>query len=318
MKVSLGHNYEASDINAILEVAQSIMSDGLDSIRPMAPDIQIAGTLFQNAGYFEEQIVSTALAKLGTSAIDTTLPETNAYSESDILAHIEMVSSSLDLLLTSYADSNTFANGHKLTKRFSTSTRCPMLNVGDDIYAPQSALSELLGFQGELGSLAGKHIVVSWGYGTKFVRPSTAHSILEFGAKSGAHMKVVAPSEFGLLNRVVKDAKSYAGSANGSVEVTTERENAYAAADAVYALNWYRLDDFRRPERNAETASVLRDWYFKEDTLPSGCLFSSLPPLETDLLIDPAFTGSERNLSTSWFNRRIATLVSSIIHLLKE
>lgn len=318
MTVSLGHDYEVSDINAILQVAQSIMSNGFDSIQLKTSDIQIAGTLFHNAGYFEEQIVQTALVKLGIQSIDATLPEIKAYSESDILAHIEMVSSSLDLLLTSYSDLDTFANGHKLTKRFSTSTRCPMLNIGDDIYAPQSALAEILGFQTELGNLAGKEIVVSWGFGTKFVHPSTAHSILEFGAKVGAHMKVVAPSEFGLLNRVLKNSKSYAELSNGSVEVTTELETAYDDADAVYALNWYRLDDFRRPERNAETAATLRDWYFKEEKIPPRCLFSSLPPLETDLLIDAAFAESSRNLSMSWFSRRIVTLVSTILHLMQS
>jgi len=318
MKSHLSHEYDVQDIKAILDRAQSILSNGFEEVADKLKHLQLAGTVLHNASALEKYVIEITLARLDAQTIDIDFRENPTFTETESLSHLKMVSSALDLVLASYSDSETFGNGHRFLKQFPDSLSSPLLILNDDLYAPQPALSELLGFRERLGDLSGKRITISWGFGTKFVLPNTAHSLLLQGVKLGANMTVVSPSEFGLLNRVTKDATSIADSTNGSIHLTDDFASCQKGSDAIFVLNWCRFDDFRRPERNAEYAAKFRDWFFTEDELDSDILFSTQPPVETELIASQALIDSERNLTQNWLNRRIAVLAASLSYLLDQ
>jgi len=318
MKSYLGHDYDAQDLNAILDGAQSILSAGFEDVADKLKSLQLAGTVLHNVRPLEKHVIEIALARLNAQTIDIIFHEDGASTETESLSHLKMMSSALDLVLASYSDSETFGNGHRFLKRFPDSLSCPLLLLNDDLYAPQSALSELLGFNERLGALSGKRITISWGFGTTFVLPSTAHSLLLQGVKLGADVTIVSPPDFGLLNRVTKDAALIADSTNGSIHLTNDFSSCHKESDAIFALNWCRFDDFRRPERNAEYAAKFRDWFFTDDELDPDTLFSTQPPIETELIANQELIDSERNLTQDWLNRRIAVLAASLSYLLDQ
>ena len=229
-----------------------------------------------------------------------------------------MASKVVDLLVTAFSSHETFGDGRKLTTKFPESSTVPVISLHDDYYDWQSALSHLHGFQRELGDLKGKQIVIAWGFGSSFISPAVANGLLVTSALLGAKVRVAAPPEFSLLNRVLKETKVITKETTSSFEETTDFTDAFRDADAVFSLNWLRLDDFNHPERNAQYAGKYKDWYVTQDTLSRQCIFSTEPSTQPDLTFSPDLLEDQRNISSSWLIRRVHVLAATIVHVLRE
>jgi hypothetical protein len=80
-------------------------------------------------------------------------------------------------------------------------------------------------------------------------------------------------------------------------------------------MNWCRLDDFNRPERNAEHASKYRNWHFTKDVLPQKTLFITDPPVQTELLATRAVIDSVNNITPDIFAWMVQALLASISYV---
>ena len=134
----------------------------------------------------------------------------------------------------------------------------------------------------------------------------------------GADIRIIAPKQFPLLNRVIKKADNLGPDSDNSIDHTYEFKGSFDGLDAVFAMNWCCLEQFNHPDRNAEIASALRHWFFTNDTLPARCRFTTQPPAQTDLLADKNLLDSNRNLSQQWWRSRIAVLGSTIKWVLQN
>jgi ornithine carbamoyltransferase len=193
----------------------------------------------------------------------------------------------------------------------------PFVSLADDFYAPQSALAVTVGLWERFGSLKGKKIAISWGFGSKYVLPSTAHSLCLMGASLGADIRVISPREFPLLKRVLRETSDRAKKTGATFEEHHDFES-FEDIDAVYAMNWCRLDDFNRPERNAEHASKYRDWHFTHKVLPPDSQFITNPPVQTELLASRDVIDGENNLTPYLFAWIVQALLASISYVSDE
>ena len=104
--------------------------------------------------------------------------------------------------------------------------------------------------------------------------------------------------------------------------VLFEEENEFQGslkdADAVFALNWLRLDDFNHPERNQTHAKEFKDWFVDEDTISEQCIFSSVPPVQSGLLASREIVGSNRNIAPVWLKHRTVVLAATIAHMVQS
>jgi ornithine carbamoyltransferase len=228
-----------------------------------------------------------------------------------------MFSKAVDMLLTSFVDINTFGAGRRVVEQLGTVSRIPHVNLSDDIYAPQSALAVIAAIWKRLDGIRGKTIAVSWGFGSNHVLPSTAHSLCLMGASLGANIRVVSPSDFPLLNRVLRETQDRVRTTDGTIEELHDFDS-FDDVDAVYAMNWCRLDDFNRPERNSEYASKYRNWHFTKDLLPQRSLFVTSPPVQTELLASRTLVDSENNLTPELFAWTVQALLASISYVIDD
>ena len=134
----------------------------------------------------------------------------------------------------------------------------------------------------------------------------------------GANVRLVTPSEFSFLNRVRRVARDTSMCSNVLFEEENEFEGSLKDADAVFALNWFRLDDFNHPERNQEHANEFKDWFVDEDILLERCIFSSVPPVQSGLLVSRKIVGSDRNITPLWLKHRTITLAATIAHMVES
>ena len=308
----------ATGVERILENAQSVLETGFSTIVKHMHTLRVVGTFLHNAPAYERAVAQATAARLYSSHVDLSIHRDYALSDDEILSEIAMASSATDLLLTSYTDPQTFGDGRRLTEKLPSVVSKPMISLADDIYAHQSALAELASVRYNLDRIEGRRIVICWGFGSRFVLPRTPHSLLILGAMLGAEMRVAAPPGFSLVRRAVREARRRAKTTSIVIEEVDSFEGAFEDADAVFALNWGRLDNFNHPERNAEDASPFKDWFLTGNMLPKNCLFATEPPVQDDLIAGGELLQSNRNVTPTWLRRRVAVLAASILHVIQK
>lgn len=302
-------------LRRIFEIAKNVESSGFDSLHKSLEHVKVVGRLLHGVSPFEIQISSMSAARLNHSVIDLGWDDADNMSTEELLDSVRMSSDASDILLTAFCSSETFGEGRVLTKQFADASKVPFTSLHDDVYAWQSALANLLGFESYLKGLAGKQIVITWGFGDTFTNPASANSTLISALAFGAHVRLVTPTKFSFLNRVRRVAEDTSQCCNVLYEEVEEFEGSFDDADAVFALNWMRLDDFNHPERNQEYAKEFKDWHFS--TLPDKTIFSTLPYTQPSLLASRKVLGTDRNITPLWLKNRVTTLAATIAYLVE-
>jgi len=302
----------------ILRIAAEIESNGFADVARDITDSKVLGTLFHGATPREGAICNLAAARLNMRSVDLSWSDVDFADSATLLEELKMVSDAVDLLVTVFSSQETFGEGRSLTKKFSEYSSVPVISLRDDIYDWQSALSHIHGLQSELGDIQGKQIVINWVFGSAFTSPSVAHSLLMLSTLLEADVRLVAPAEFSLLNRVRKKAKEVAKETSSIYSESSEFTDAFDGADAVFSLNWFRLDDFNHPERNHQMARKYKDWYMTREIIPEQCIISTEVPVQSGVTISPEFLLGRENITRSWLVRRVQILAATIIYHMRE
>lgn len=305
-------------LQSIIQVAKSIEASGFSVIHETLKKVKVIGRIFHGASPLEAQVTDIAAARLDHKIIDLGWPNVATMSTDAMLDSVRMSSKAVDLLLTAFSSSDTFGEGRVLTNQFAQASGVPLVSLHDDVYAWQDALTVLLGLEVHLGSISGKQIVVTWAFGNSFVNPAPAHSLLIAALAFGANVRLISPPEFSFLNRVRRVARDTSMCSNVLFEDENKFEGALQDADAVFALNWFRLDDFNHPERNPNHAKEYKDWFVNEDIISERCVFSTAPPSQSGLLASKKLLESDQNITHFWLKHRVIVLAATIAHLLES
>jgi ornithine carbamoyltransferase len=308
---------DSNTVTEILRMATDIGATGFPRLEGVPEKPLVLGKLFYGATPWDEPVCDLAAARLGMRSVNLCWTDVDSSDSEKLLNELRMNSKAVDLLVTAFSGHETFGDGRRLTTKFPEASSVPVISLHDDFYDWQSSLTHLLGFQEQIGDLKKKRIVISWAFGSSFSSPAVVHGLMISAALLGANVRVVAPSEFSPLNRVTRKAEEIAHSSGSLFESTSSFTGAFDDADAVFSLNWFRLDDFNHPERNAQFASRYKDWYMTPETFPELCVFSTEPPLQTDVGLSNELAKDSRNITDSWFSRRIQVLAATIVHVLR-
>jgi ornithine carbamoyltransferase len=314
MSSSTANRYTSVVIDSVIRIASSLLDSwDIDARGLNLP--RMVGTLFINPISEDLVAIQSALGRMKIPHVDLSTFLSRSLSRAEFDHQFRTAENAVDMLITSFYDSECFGNGRRLLERASTEATRSIVNYADDVLSPQGALAEILGLHRALGSLRGKKIAVSWVFGNRFASPNIAHSLLQMLPLVQADIRVVAPAQFPLLNRIRHEADTLASERKTSIEYTTEFHGAFNDVDAIFALNWGGLDNFQRPARNTEDAAEYRDWYFVDDTAPEHTPTLFVPPAQVELSMSDGVLSSNFRYSHTWLSRRVAALMGTIIYL---
>jgi ornithine carbamoyltransferase len=302
-------------LHRIFQIAKDVDETGFSTVHDILERVNVISRLFHGESDLESQISSMTAARLNKTVVDLGWTDADLMSTEELLDSVRMASEASDVLLTAFSSSEAFGEGRMLTKQFADTSTVPLASLHDDVYAWQSALANLLGLESHLKGLAGKRIAITWGFGNSFTSPAPANSTLIAALAFGAHVRLVAPSKFSFLNRVRRVAEDTSQCCNVSYEEVNEFEGSFKDMDAIFALNWMRLDDFTHPERNQEYAKEFKDWNF--DTLPENTIFSTLPHTNSGLLASRKVLGSKQDITHTWLKNRVTVLAATLAYLVE-
>ena len=133
----------------------------------------------------------------------------------------------------------------------------PVVNLQCDVDHPTQTLADLLWLRERLGgTVAGRHIAVTWAFTSTYAKPlSVPQGLLTLLTRFGAHVTLAHPEGYRLMPEVMEAAERQAAASGGSFRLTHSMDEAFAGADAVYPKSWgawgfmkerveaHRLDD---------------------------------------------------------------------------
>ena len=139
----------------------------------------------------------------------------------------------------------------------------PVVNLQCDIDHPTQVLADLLWLRERFpDGLAGRTITMSWAYSPSYAKPlSVAQGVITLMTRFGAHVRLVHPEGYQLMDEPLAAARANAQASGGSFEITTDMDAAFTAADVVYPKSWgpFDLMTERVAANRAKDTEALRD-----------------------------------------------------------
>jgi knotted carbamoyltransferase YgeW len=116
----------------------------------------------------------------------------------------------------------------------------PVVNLQCDVDHPTQALADLLWLRERFrGELRGRRIAVSWAYSPSYAKPlSVPQGLITLLTRYGAHVTLAHPDSYRLLDEPMAAAAGNAAESGGSFRATSDMDEAFAGADAVYPKSW--------------------------------------------------------------------------------
>jgi len=116
----------------------------------------------------------------------------------------------------------------------------PIVNLQCDVDHPTQSLADLMWLQEHFGgSVADRRITVSWAYSPSYAKPlSVPQGVVSLLTRFGAHVTLAHPPGYELLEDPMAWAAEGAAASGGSLRITSDMDEAFSGAQAVYPKSW--------------------------------------------------------------------------------
>ncbi len=193
----------------------------------------------------------------------------------------------------------------------------PVVNMESARWHPLQALADRMTMRDDLGDPAGKTILLSWAYHPRPLPTAVPVSFLETAARTGARVVVTHPEGFDLPLDDIHTARSAAEARGGSVEVTNDRDAAFAGADLVYAKSWASPRWYGRLDQEAPHRQANRHWIVDETAMArtNDAAFLHCLPVRRGVIVSDAVIDGPRSLVLDQAENRLWTALA-VLHAL--
>lgn len=179
---------------------------------------------------------------------------------------------------------------------FARWSRVPVINM-ETIVHPCQELALMMALQDRLGETDGKKFTLTWAPHPRALNTAVANSALMIAAKFGFEITLLVPHPaYELDPRYMAAARGFAAEHGRSVTVTTDIEEGYAGAQAVYVKSWGALDFFGRwPDEEALRGSVGARGFLVDErkmALTANAVVSHCLPMRRNVKIADAVADS--------------------------
>ena len=140
--------------------------------------------------------------------------------------------------------------------------------------------------QDHLGRPDNRKFVLTWTWHPRPLNTAVANSALLIASKFGTDITMLIPDEQYRLDPQFMDAAAaQACESGGSLEVTSDIEQAYTGADFVYAKSWGALPLYGRPEEEAKLRAPFRHFMVDGEkmAMTANARFSHCLPLRRNI-----------------------------------
>jgi N-acetylornithine carbamoyltransferase len=302
---------------------------------PTALRGKVLGLLFMNPSLRTLASFQAGMARLGGSSFVITPGSGTWQLESRLGAVMdgaaaEHIREGLPVL-ASYCDAlgiRAFADGKDLEAdlrdaRFGAMAALvdkPLINLESAINHPCQSLADWKTLD-ELQVPHSAKFVLSWAWHPRALPLAVPASTLHMAAMRGMEVVVLRPEGFALPAQVMDKARRAAAASGGSVRESSDRREAFAGAQVVYAKEWGYTAAYGDEAQDATARAALTHWCLTEqwfDGAGDDCkLMHCLPVRRNVALADELLDGARAVVLRQAFNRMPAQM-AVLYHMLKS
>lgn len=138
-----------------------------------------------------------------------------------------------------------------LIEAYARHATVPVINM-ETIVHPCQELALMMALQDRLGDVKGKDFLLTWVPHPKPLNTAVANSALLIASKFGMNVRMLVPDEvYALDPRYMGAAERFCADAGTRFSMTTNVDEAYSGAHAVYAKSWGALPFYGKWEEEA-------------------------------------------------------------------
>ncbi len=210
---------------------------------------------------------------------------------------------------TGESESNSYGNANKLLRSFAQHATVPVINMGDDMYHPCQALSDLMTVEEYYPHYRHKKFVISWAPAPMPRSLYSIHETILIMTRFGLDVTVCYPEGYDPDPTILEEAKNNSSLQGSNLTLTNDRQAALSGAHFVFPRNWLSLKDLASsPASDLQPSKKETPWTLSKKDLQltdSSCLIMHVLPafreweITSELLDSPqsiVFTQAENRL----------------------
>jgi N-acetylornithine carbamoyltransferase len=315
-------DFERDEVSALLALARRLET----SPEPHALSGKILGLLFMNPSLRTLASFQSGMAKLGGTSFVITPGQGTWQLETRLGtvmngAAAEHVREGIPVL-ASYCDAlgiRAFADGKDLPSDLAETSFMamadlvdkPLINLESAVNHPCQALADWKTMD-DFGVPRNGRFVLSWAYHPRALPLAVPAAAVQMAAMRGMDVVVLRPEGFALPPDIISKARRAAAHSGGSVRETTDRNDALASANIIYAKEWGSTSHYGDAQGDAKLRGDLMDWCVRNDwfaeAAPDCRLMHCLPVRRNTAVADEVLDSPRSIVQREAFNRLVVQM----------
>jgi len=148
---------------------------------------------------------------------------------------------------------------HRQLLEFAKYSRCPVINLEDDMYHPCQAISDVFTIKEKFGNIKNRKFILSWAYHPKPLPLSVPNSTILIMTKFGLDVTLVCPSEYILDDEILQQSYKNAKESGGSFNIIHDLENGYKDSEIIYVKSWCSLKAYGNSKEEKKIRMPYKD-----------------------------------------------------------
>jgi N-acetylornithine carbamoyltransferase len=315
-------DFERDEVSALLELARRLET----SPEPHALAGKILGLVFFNPSLRTLASFQAGMARLGGHSFVITPGQgtwqlehrlgavMNGAAAEHVREGIPVLASYCDALgIRAFADCKDLGSDLAETnfKAMAELVDKPLINLESAINHPCQALADWKTMD-DFGVPRNGRFVLSWAYHPRALPLAVPAAAVHMAAMRGMDVVVLRPDGFALPPDIMNKARSAAAQSGGSVRETTDRHDALAGANIVYAKEWGSTSFYGDAQGDARLRGELTGWCVRNDwfarTAPDCRLMHCLPVRRNTAVADEVLDSPRSIVQHEAFNRLVVQM----------
>jgi N-acetylornithine carbamoyltransferase len=315
-------DFERDQVCTLLQLARRLET----SPEPSALAGKVLGLLFFNPSLRTLASFQSGMARLGGSSfvitpgqgtwqLETRLGVVmNGAAAEHVREGIPALASYCDVLgIRAFAEGKDLATdlGETNFKAMAQLIEKPLINLESAVNHPCQALADWKTMD-DLGVARQGRFVLSWVYHPRALPLAVPAAALHMAAMRGMEVIVLRPDGFALPADIMNKARWAAAHSGGSVRETSDRRDALAGANIIYAKEWGATSCYGDAQADAMLRAQLTGWCVSNDwfndTATDCRLMHCLPVRRNTAVADEVLDGPRSIVQREAFNRLVVQM----------
>jgi len=163
----------------------------------------------------------------------------------------------------------------------------PIINLESAMHHPCQSLADMMTIREKLGE-GRKRVVLTWAWHPKPLPMAVPNSFALAAAQMGHDLTIAHPVGYELDEELIETSRQLAGAAGGSLEITTDIDEAFSGAEVIYAKSWGAKQFYGNTDQDLATRAAYRSkWIVDEHKMArtNGAIFMHCLPVRRNVIV---------------------------------